>query len=425
MFDHASIATAVADAQPMWVEESMMTRLRGRQRWLSPRTWSSRRKAITAAVLVLAVAFTPVPWLHAVSDQPAGWTWRLDGRLVVQGEVMQPPGRWSWLTVGRPPFLIEVARDRLIGTEQPARDMRIAPPGSQPLMVEPVAAAVGLRHAGADLQLGLVVEAFGPLRDDLPAHAIIVAIDGVELRSRADWIAASQGIGETVTFRTDDGASYSARGPALPYERIRVVDLGPEAFEAAIGGVGRLSRLKVVEWFRSLSLGNSHGMMVALVTYAHYADIDLARGRHIAGTGGIIGDGTVTRISGLAAKARAARRAGADVMFFPASQAEELTDFDARGMQLVAINNLAEAIAWLQAPVIGLAAHRDASGVLIDQVEQVVSVAFQLGGTDPWTGSEFTQVRRAPSRDHVQVPVVEDEVGGHSGRPSDVGTPVA
>ena len=418
MFDHACVATAVADAQPMWVEDSMTTRLRGRQRWLSPRMWSSRRKTIVAAVVVLAVAFTPVPWLHAVSDQPSGWAWRLDGRLVVQGEVMQPPGRWSWLTVGRPPFLVEVVRDRLVGTDRPARDMRLAPPGSQPLMVEPVAAAVGLRHAGADVQLGLVVEAFGPLREDLPPHAIIVSIDGVELSSRADWVAASQGIGETVTFRTSDGVSYSAPGPALPYERIRVVDLGPDLFEAAIGGAGRLSQLRVVEWFRSLSLGNSHGMMVALVTYAHYGDIDLARGRHIAGTGGIIGDGTVTRISGLEAKARAARRAGADVMFFPASQAEELADFDARGMQLVGITNLAEAIAWLQDPVA-------LSGVLIDQVEQVVPVAFKFGRTDTRTGSEFPQVRRAPSRDHVQVAVVEDEVGGHAGRSSDVGTPVA
>lgn len=263
---------------------------------------------------------------------------------------MRPSGRWSWLTVGRPPFLAEVARDRVLGTDRPVRDMRIAPPTSQPLLVEPVAAAVGLLHAGRDLQLGVVVEAFGPLREDLPPHVVIAEIDGIELRQRADWVAASQGLGETVRFRSLEGVWYSAAGPGFPYERVRVIDVGPDAFEAAIGGTGRLSRLRIVEWFRSLSLGNSHGMMVALVTYAHHAEVDLARGRHIAGTGGIIGDGTVTRISGLEAKARAARRAGAVVMFFPASQADELEGFDPGSMTLVGVDNLAEAIAWLHAP---------------------------------------------------------------------------
>ena len=32
---------------------------------------------------------------------------------LVEGERIDPPGRWSWLTVGRPPVLIEVARDHL------------------------------------------------------------------------------------------------------------------------------------------------------------------------------------------------------------------------------------------------------------------------------------------------------------------------
>lgn len=68
--------------------------------------------------------------------------------------------------------------------------------------------------------------------------------------------------------------------------------------------------------------------MVALTTYAHVVDADLAQGRHIAGTGGIRGDGTVTRVGGVAAKAGAAHRAGADVLFVPASQASQLDDLE-------------------------------------------------------------------------------------------------
>jgi hypothetical protein len=309
----------------------------GRRRW---RRWT------VAGLAVLLVALVPVPWLHAVSDQPAGWVWRLDGRLVVDGEVMNPPGRWSWLTVGRPPMLAEVARDRLLGTESPPRDMRVAPIGTQPVLVEPVAAAVGLLHAGWPLELGVVVEVAGPLQPGLPEQAVVVEVEGTELASRAALEAALAGAGAEIRFRTADGRRWTAIGPGLPFAQVRVVDLGPELLTASIGG--DLSRLRPVAWFRSLSLGSSHGTMVALVTYAHVSGEDLARGRHVAGTGGVLGDGTVTRIGGLGAKARAARRAGADVLLFPASQAAELEGFDPRGMQLVPVETVAEAIARLR-----------------------------------------------------------------------------
>lgn len=306
-----------------------------------------RRRRIAVAVLVIAALLvTPVPWLHLVSDEPPGWAWRLDGRLVVEGEVVNPPGRWSWLTVGRPPVLAEVARDRVFTPTTPSRDMRVAPTGTQPRLIEPVAAAVGLLHAGRELELGLVVEVSDPTIEGYPQHAVIVAVDGIELKGRAEWEAAKRATGGPIRFQTADGRRWSAPGPGLPYAHVRVVDLGPELLEASIGG--RASGLAPVAWFRSLSLGSSHGMMVALVTYAHASDQDLARGRHIAGTGGILGDGTITRIGGLEAKAAAARRAGADVLLFPASQADQLDGFDAGPMELAPVSTLAEAIVWLE-----------------------------------------------------------------------------
>ncbi len=310
------------------------------------RRWLQRRWLIAGLAAVLTLSILPVPWLHVVGEDPVGWAWRLDGRLVVEGQIVDPPGRWSWLTVGRPPLVAEVVRDRILGTTEPARDMRVAAPGTQPRLVEPVAAAVGMLHAGRPLELGLVVEASGPRLPGFPDRALIVSFDGVQLESRADWIAATRGAGPAITFRTADGQQWSAPGPSLPYEVVRVVDLGPELFTASIGGP--FTRVAPVDWFRSLSLGNSHGMMVALLTYVHESGDDLARGRHSAGTGGVLGDGTVTRIGGLGAKAAAARRAGADVMLFPASQSAELAAFDPGAMVLVPVESLAEAIAWLR-----------------------------------------------------------------------------
>jgi PDZ domain-containing protein len=105
---------------------------------------------------------------------------------------------------------------------------------------------------------------------------------------------------------------------------------------------------------RTLALGRSHGLIVALATYAGAVQGDLAKGRHIAATGGVRSDGSVTRIGGLLAKARAARRVGVDVFFFPADQAGLLRDFDARSMDLVPVASLAEAIAYLDEAGAGL-----------------------------------------------------------------------
>jgi PDZ domain-containing protein len=87
--------------------------------------------------------------------------------------------------------------------------------------------------------------------------------------------------------------------------------------------------------------------MVALVTYADASGDDLGRGRTIAGTGTIRSDGTVGRILGVRAKATAARAVGADVLLFPAQLADQLAGFDARGMQLLPVRTLDEAIVAL------------------------------------------------------------------------------
>jgi hypothetical protein len=314
-----------------------------------------QRLTLWTTLIVLIVAVLPVPWMHAVGDDPPGWAWRMDGRLVVDGQVMDPAGKWSWLTVGRPPLLYELVLEAIQGTDSPARDMRVGSPGSRPAQSEPFAAAIGLREAGYDLPLGMFIEVAYPVNERLPDTAVITEIDGVPLITRDDLDASLPGLGEELSFTTASGETFTVEGAELPYGHVRVIDLAPQGLEAAIGG--QWSRLAPVAWFRSLSLGSSNGMMVALLTYAHVADPDLARGRHIAGTGGIAFDGRITRIGGLPTKAQAARRAGADVLLFPASQERELMDFDAGGMRLVPVETLAEAITYLQS--VRLAAPED------------------------------------------------------------------
>jgi hypothetical protein len=320
-----------------------------RQRWL-------RVDLVTALLLLLL----PVPWLHLVGEDPISHAWRLDGRLFVEGQPVDPPGRWSWLAVGRPPLVAELVRDRVLGdTERPPADLRVAPSVRRPALNEPAAAAVGLRQAGREVPMRLLVEASEPLLPGLPERAVISSVEGIELTDRATWERVAAGfdrprsvIGEGddgVSFRLRSGRSFTTEGPGLPYARIDTLDLAPEGLQAGI--TNRLAQLAPVDWFRNLALGSSHGSMVALTTYAQASGRDLAQGRHIAGTGGIRGDGTITRIGGLPAKAAAARRAGADVLFYPASQGYQLEGFDAGNMTLVPIETLEDAIAWLAAPV--------------------------------------------------------------------------
>ncbi len=66
--------------------------------------------------------------------------------------------------------------------------------------------------------------------------------------------------------------------------------------------------------------GGSAGLMFALAVVDTLNSSDLTGGRHIAGTGTILGGGAVGRVLSVGPKARAAERAGADLFLVPAAQ---------------------------------------------------------------------------------------------------------
>lgn len=230
-----------------------------------------RWPALTLAALSLT-SLVPVPWLIAAGDSPPGTAWRLDGRLVIDGQLVDPPGRWYWLTAGRPPLAGEVVLAHL-GARRAPRSLDTGNVASRPRSSEPLAASVGLTSAG------------------------------------------------------------------------RRAELPPDAY---LGG--RLARTIPGRWFRGLSLGRSHGLIVALAAYAWSSGHDVAQGRNIAGTGGVGSDGSVRPVGALAAKATAARNAGVDVLVYPAAQADDLDGFDPGRMRLVPVSSVAQAISFLASP---------------------------------------------------------------------------
>jgi hypothetical protein len=270
-----------------------------------------------------------------------GMAWQLDGRLEVNGALLDPPGDWTWVTAGRPPLVAEL----LFQGHGPQRNLRAAPAASKPVFSEPLAAAVGLHEAGYEIEFRVMVQAFGATQPGLPDPAQIVELSGISLDNLAAWQEAKALAPPQTEFRTVGGDYFVSAGSGLPYERVSVSELAPPTVVAAIGG--RLATIPPLSMFRSLALGRSHGLLVALATYAGSIDEDLAKGRHIAATGGVRSDGTVTRIGGLAVKARAAMRVGVDVFFFPAEQAGDLSAFDQGSMTLVPVGSLSEAITFL------------------------------------------------------------------------------
>ena len=305
------------------------------------------RWSVPTVAVLSVVALCPVPWLKADLDNPPGSAWRLDGRLEINGVRIDPPGRWYWLTVGRPPIVAELVKGWLLDGGGDPVTMRQGRLTQRPTVSEPAAAAVGLRRAGWPVETTTVVEFSDPMFAGLPETAVLAALNGLAVTTRDEWDFAIHGLGGVNTITTTHGDSFSFDGPTIPFRRVDVIELPRDGLRAVVGG--RLARTLPGAWYRDLALGASHGLMVALVSYVHASGDDLAAGRAVAGTGRIASDGSVGRIAGLVAKATAARDVGADVLLFPAAQAEQLSRFDAGSMRLIPVASLDEAIDALRA----------------------------------------------------------------------------
>jgi hypothetical protein len=304
------------------------------------------RCAATAAAALAFVALLPVPWMTANVDDPPGNAWRLDGRVSINGDRLDPPGTWYWLTVGRPPIVAELVRDRFVAGPTVRPINRFAGRRStRPAFSEPAAAAVGLRRAGWTLPTRIIVEVSEPFDTMLPARAVLTHVNGLVLTTRADWLSGLADLRAVNIVEVEGGGTFEFSGTAMPFRRVELIELPVENLDVLVGGA--LAATLPGSWYRNLSLGSSHGLMVALVAYVYGSDHDLARGRAIAGTGKMLPDGTVGEVGGLRGKARAARDVGADVFLFPAPQAAQLDGFEAGPMRLFPVGSLDDAIVAL------------------------------------------------------------------------------
>jgi Lon-like protease len=303
--------------------------------------WSLRRifLPLSVAILGMAAMMASLPVYVEVPGTPVS----LQDAVVVQdGAAGELAGDFLLTTVHlRPGTPARVAQGLLDRNAVLVRSSLVVPPGQDErdffdrqrevfrASVD-VAAAVGLQAAGIEVDLtattgrGVLVSR---VLDGAPADGVlrpgdvITAVSGRpilvadELRDR---LQDSPGEVE-LRFLREDGEHHA---------RVEPADIRTQA--GTIRGIGveiqtaspRIELPVGVDVDSGQIGGPSAGLMMALTVYDKVAEVDLAAGRLVAGTGTLSPDGRIGPIGGIGQKVVSAHRAGADVFVSPAGQLE-------------------------------------------------------------------------------------------------------
>lgn len=215
-----------------------------------------------------------------------------------------------------------------------------------------VAAAVGLEHAGYEVEITTRPVVFsvlpgGPAADALRAGDRILEVNGqdVESSERLVDLLSDVEMGEVIALRVrrgNDTLDVEVAAGAVP-------ELDRPGLGVIIQTLASEILLPVEVRLADTDVGGpSAGLMVALTVYDLVSDEDLVRGRSIAGTGTIDGEGTVGPIGGIHEKVFAAVDAGADLVLVPADQYQQAAAVAPDHLEIVGVATLEEAIAALR-----------------------------------------------------------------------------
>jgi PDZ domain-containing protein len=322
------------------------------------------RDLLGIAVLVGILVFAPLGATSPYSLITPGGTWDIGSRIRVPDEVKRPIGRMAFTAV----FELEanwgeVARARVLGQAEIVPTTDIRPPGTTQQQVnetnrrlidesKPVAAVVGLKAAGYDVEItgqGAEVQSViqgMPAEGLLRVGDIIVAVDGEPTpttNALIEKIRRHQ-VGDTVRLTVErDGQRQdfdvgTRNSPSEPGRPIVGVTISTYLFDVRIPFPVDIESDNVG--------GPSAGFMFALGVLDAVTDGDLTRGYFVAGTGTIAADGTVGPVGGAAEKALAAEHDGAQLFLVPKDNASDAQRW-VRTIQVVPVERLDDAVRYL------------------------------------------------------------------------------
>ncbi|MDQ3810295.1 MAG: PDZ domain-containing protein [Chloroflexota bacterium] len=322
------------------------------------------RDALIITLLIGTVVVAPLGATSPYFLITPGGTWDIASRMHLPDEVRRPMGRLAFTAVfEQEASWGEVARVRLLGRAEivPAADIR--PPGTTQEQInqtnrrlidesKPVAAVVGLRAAGFDAEItGQGAEVQSVLQG-MPADGVlrvgdvITAVDGQPTATTSELIerVRRRAVGDEVVLTVlREGQQQqitltTRNAPNEPGRPIIGVTISTYAFDV---------RLPFPVDIESDNVGGpSAGFMFALGVLDAVSDGDLTRGYFVAGTGTIAADGTVGPVGGVAEKAIAAERDGAQLFLVPASNLEEAQKW-VHGLRMAPVERMEDAVRFL------------------------------------------------------------------------------
>jgi Lon-like protease len=218
------------------------------------------------------------------------------------------------------------------------------------------ATVVALREVGYDIEPSGVevteVVAGAPAEGRLKPADRILEADGHPVRSMSQLRAAITGhrAGERVTFRIERRGRTSK--VAVPVERVD----GEQRVGILLRDLFPDLPVKVSITTLNNIGGPSAGLMFTLSIIDKLTREDLTAGRRIAGTGEIALDGEVGPVGGVAEKLVAVHRLGVTTFFIPAANCADVRGRVPRGLRLVKVSKVGDALAFLRDPKIAAAA---------------------------------------------------------------------
>jgi PDZ domain-containing protein len=177
----------------------------------------------------------------------------------------------------------------------------------------------------------------------LKAGDVIKSVDGQPVTGQASLtkLIAAHPAGSTLTLditragqnlQVQVGTKQSGGHPVMGVEIMERYKF-PFQVNISVGDIG----------------GPSAGMMFALGIIDKLTKLDLTAGRFIAGTGEITASGQVQPIGGIQQKMIGARNAGATIFLTPATNCADTKGAVPKGMRLVKVSTLNQAVTYLEA----------------------------------------------------------------------------
>lgn len=336
---------------------------------MSRQSWTPVVAAATAAVLLVALALVPVPYVawapgrtidllgqgtggrpaiavDGIRTHPVTGELRMTTVSVtrVDADLTLGQALWAWLRPHHDVLPREVVYAPAKSADQVRRDEVLQMDTSKQDAV--VAALTAAKVPVVERPLVVAVSSTGPAYGKLAAGDLVERIDQTEVTTTAQvqTLVRRHAVGDQVVFSVlRDGRKVDVTVTTVASNQDKAVPV-----VGVTTRPGWLYTPKVTFGIDEEVVGPSAGLVFSLAIYDRITPGDLLRGRHVAGTGGITAAGAVTPIGGIQEKIAGAEQQGATTFLVPAGNCVDLAGVHT-GMQLVRVATLSEAIGALTA----------------------------------------------------------------------------